>query len=111
MDTDKYRTKIRSRLAELQGRLEKVEDALNEPADQDLEDQAIELEDDEVLESVGFAGLKEISLLVDALARIDRGTYGVCSMCGQPISDERLDAVPFTMLCRNCAKAGPEAPA
>ena len=35
----------------------------------------------------------------DALARIDDGTYGVCSACGGPIGEERLEAVPYATLC------------
>jgi DnaK suppressor protein len=34
-----------------------------------------------------------------ALTRIDDGTYGVCSACGGPISEERLEAVPYATLC------------
>ncbi|WP_366141757.1 TraR/DksA C4-type zinc finger protein [uncultured Boseongicola sp.] len=83
---------------------------LDEPADPDLEDQAIELEDDEVLESVGRAGLKEIGLLNAALTRIEKGTYGICTKCGQDIADASLDAVPFALLCRECAKAVPQGP-
>ena len=68
MDYEKHKKKIQAQLAELEGRLEKVEAALDEPADQDLEDQAIELEDDEVLENIGRAGVKERNLLNAALA-------------------------------------------
>jgi DnaK suppressor protein len=38
----------------------------------------------------------------DALARIRHGTYGVCGVCKQPISKARLEAVPWTHLCREC---------
>lgn len=34
-----------------------------------------------------------------ALARIDAGTYGTCSACGQPIDELRLRAIPYTNLC------------
>jgi RNA polymerase-binding protein DksA len=34
-----------------------------------------------------------------ALARIDSGTYGLCSVCGGPIGEERLEAVPYATLC------------
>ena len=34
----------------------------------------------------------------DALARIKQGTYGVCEICKQPISEARLEAVPWTHL-------------
>jgi RNA polymerase-binding transcription factor len=37
-----------------------------------------------------------------ALARIKQGTYGVCEVCKQPISEARLEAVPWTHLCREC---------
>jgi len=38
----------------------------------------------------------------EALARIRRGTYGVCASCEEPISKARLEAVPWTRLCRAC---------
>jgi DnaK suppressor protein len=38
----------------------------------------------------------------EALARIRRGTYGVCELCKQPISKARLEVVPWTRLCREC---------
>ena len=38
----------------------------------------------------------------EALARIKVGTYGVCGVCKQPISEARLEAVPWTHLCREC---------
>jgi DnaK suppressor protein len=34
-----------------------------------------------------------------ALARIEDGTYGLCSTCGKPIAAERLEAVPYATLC------------
>jgi DnaK suppressor protein len=38
----------------------------------------------------------------EALARIKQGTFGVCEICKQPISQVRLEAVPWTHLCREC---------
>jgi len=38
----------------------------------------------------------------DALARINRGSFGVCEVCKQPISRARLEAVPWTRVCRDC---------
>lgn len=37
-----------------------------------------------------------------ALARIRKGTFGVCEVCGSPISRTRLEAVPWTRFCRDC---------
>jgi DnaK suppressor protein len=34
-----------------------------------------------------------------ALHRIDDGTYGTCVVCGRPIDEERLQAVPWATLC------------
>ncbi len=39
-----------------------------------------------------------------ALKRIDEGTYGICSNCGQPIAAERLEAVPWATLCIDCKR-------
>ena len=38
----------------------------------------------------------------EALARIERGTYGVCETCRQPIASARLKAVPWARHCRHC---------
>ena len=34
-----------------------------------------------------------------ALARIEDGTFGTCKACGRPIDEERLEALPWAMLC------------
>ena len=39
-----------------------------------------------------------------ALARMDSGTYGLCERCGQPIGDERLEALPAARLCMDCKR-------
>ncbi|MFN8232829.1 MAG: TraR/DksA family transcriptional regulator [Actinomycetota bacterium] len=41
-----------------------------------------------------------------ALARIDAGTYGICSRCGNPIPSERLEALPWAALCIDCKHRG-----
>jgi DnaK suppressor protein len=38
----------------------------------------------------------------EALARLERGTYGTCTRCGDPIAEARLAAMPFAELCRGC---------
>ncbi len=47
----------------------------------------------------------EITVLkqVDAaLRRIERGTFGVCLECEEPISNKRLEAVPWARYCIRC---------
>jgi RNA polymerase-binding transcription factor DksA len=34
-----------------------------------------------------------------AFQRLERGTYGICQVCGRPIGDERLEAMPATRFC------------
>ncbi len=43
--------------------------------------------------------LKQID---DALERLEEGAYGVCESCGLDIAEERLEAMPFSRLCRDC---------
>ncbi len=38
----------------------------------------------------------------EALTRLDQGCYGVCGECGESISEARLRALPFAVLCRDC---------
>lgn len=38
-----------------------------------------------------------------ALAKIDAGSYGFCDMCGGEIEEARLEALPATSLCIDCA--------
>ena len=103
VDVQKYETRLRDRLRELNERLEAIEDDLDEPADPDAEERATEREGDEVLENLGNAGLAEIKMIQAALARVEAGTFGVCAACGEPISEERLDVVPHAPRCRHCA--------
>jgi DnaK suppressor protein len=42
----------------------------------------------------------------EALGRIRQGTFGVCQICKQPVSKARLEAVPWTRLCRECKEHG-----
>lgn len=38
-----------------------------------------------------------------ALRKLDEGTYGTCEACGKPISEARLEAMPSTKHCIDCA--------
>ncbi len=43
-----------------------------------------------------------INKIREALERIEEGTFGVCEMCGDEISEARLKARPVTTLCIDC---------
>ena len=57
---------------------------------------------------------QELAKVEHALEKIEKGTYGMCDNCGQPIPPERLEALPQANLCLNCkaqqAKNGKVAP-
>jgi len=46
--------------------------------------------------------LREIN---DALHRIDTEMYGICLECEEPISQKRLDAVPWAKYCVTCQES------
>ena len=104
LDIPVRKAQLEARLTELDTRVHKIEDQLDDPVTRDWEDGAQEREGDEVLESMGLAGLKELELIRAALKRIDEGGYGICLKCGSDISEDRLDVVPLAALCRNCEK-------
>lgn len=102
---DARKAQLEARLSELSGRLYRIDDELDQPVSERFEDQATEREGEEVLEDLGAAGLREIRMIEAALDRIASGSYGACVRCEEPIGDERLDAVPHTPFCRDCAAA------
>lgn len=103
-DFEAREEQLRTRLAELMGRLHRIDDHLQEPPEKDWEDNAIESEMDEVLEGLGQVGKAEVQAIHAALQRIQSGKYGSCVRCGEDISEERLDVLPHTPLCQDCAR-------
>jgi DnaK suppressor protein len=45
---------------------------------------------------------KLIMKMQEAIKRIDDGVFGICDVCGGPISEKRLMARPVTTLCIDC---------
>lgn len=41
-----------------------------------------------------------------ALTKMDLGTYGTCERCGREIALERLEALPWAILCIDCKQKG-----
>jgi len=94
-------------LEELDDRLSKITDDVKhteKPLDKDFSEQAVETENDEVLDALGNTAREEVEKIRLALARIDAGTYGICLRCGEPIRKERLTALPYAKLCIHCAE-------
>ena len=45
---------------------------------------------------------KILQAIDEALVRIDKGVFGVCRDCGDPIAEARLNAIPWTRVCISC---------
>lgn len=52
---------------------------------------------------LGEAQRRQVSMIDAALGRIAQGEYGVCFDCGTEIEPRRLRALPFALLCTDCA--------
>jgi RNA polymerase-binding transcription factor DksA len=103
-DLAKTRARLEARLDSLRGRLAEIYETLREPEDDDLEEQAADLDDDEVLERLSLAGRTEVYLIESALKRMEDGTYGRCVDCGKAIAKKRLEALPEAERCLPCAQ-------
>lgn len=88
---------------EYRGRVEAIRRDLAGSHSPDSAEQAVERENDEVLEAL----LREAELALHAVEkareRVREGTYGRCSTCGAPIGDERLAVMPMAERCVQCA--------
>jgi DnaK suppressor protein len=49
--------------------------------------------------------MKLLREIADALHRIDTDTYGICPECDEPISEKRLNAVPWARYCVTCQES------
>ena len=45
---------------------------------------------------------KILQAIEEALHRMERGIYGICRDCGDPIAPARLEAIPWTRVCISC---------
>ncbi|MCG8611418.1 MAG: TraR/DksA C4-type zinc finger protein [Pseudomonadales bacterium] len=98
------RTQLIERRAELEKRLEAIKMDLGKPLDHDFAEQAVELENGEVLDVLGAEAESEIQQINHALIRMDEGLFGECQACGEPIAEARLKVRPFTSFCVKCAE-------
>ena len=107
MDTfTEIETNLRQRLAHLEQRVGDVEDDLRHthaPLEADFAEQAVSTENDDVLQALDSALRKEHSEIVAVLRRMEMGSYGFCTACGDSIPAQRLRAVPFARECIACA--------
>ena len=81
------------------------EETGDETQDQHLADAATAMHDRELDYGIADAEQELLEAIDAALARIEEGTYGTCTVCGRPIGEERLEALPWASLCIDDARA------
>jgi RNA polymerase-binding protein DksA len=61
--------------------------------------------DRKMLETIGSKDMKRMKLIDSAITRIEQGKYGLCMKCGKKIPRERLEAIPYALMCIECQSA------
>lgn len=78
---------------------------LEETSGKDSIDEAADVIDLKMLESMEMKEMQQLELIDAALNRIDTGKYGYCMKCGTEIPEGRLQAIPTAVLCVDCKSA------
>lgn len=100
----KIKKSLEERREVLMQRISRVKTGMQAEHSADWSEQAQERQNDEVLEAIGNESRNELTQINQALERMESGDYTHCSNCGEDISLKRLEAVPYTHRCINCAE-------
>lgn len=98
--------KLKQRRQELLDRLKKITSDVRhegEAIEADFAEQAVQRENDQVIDAIGGAARQELTQINVALARIESGDFGLCSECGKDIGVQRLEVLPYSTMCLACA--------
>ena len=117
IDTDRFRTilveereRVRAAIQNLQddhpGALDDEVEEISGSSDNHLGETATATLDREIDYSLEENSEQVLRAIDGALQRIEDGTYGTCTTCGQPISEERLEAIPYATECIDCRRKG-----
>ncbi|MGK0272097.1 MAG: DnaK suppressor protein [Cocleimonas sp.] len=90
---------------DLSKRLKKLSIDLSKSHSRDSSEQAIERENDEVINSLESETQDELQQVRTAINRIKQGSYLTCEKCNEVISTERLRVIPYTSFCLKCASS------
>ena len=75
------------------------------PITQNLDDQSILIENNDVIDELDRLERQELIKIDNALIRIKNGTYGRCIECGNQIEKKRIKALPYALVCIDCANS------
>jgi len=106
---DSLRHRLLARRASIIGRVTRTEDVLgqmedNQPASE-VEEEAQDLNQARLMAQLEERGRAEITAIDFAITRIERGEYGYCETCEEPIDVARLEVLPTARLCTTCAES------
>ena len=101
---DKVRQELSLKRDELRARIDKINQDYANPLNKDSSEQAIELENAEVLGVIQREARQELDQINKTLELIDRDEYGNCVDCGMPIPVKRLEIIPHATFCVKCAE-------
>ena len=104
MDTLRAQKRLQQMKTELEQRLRKLESDLKSGRSRDWEEQAQERENDDVLDALAAEAKLELDRIHGALHKIEDGSYGKCSKCGNSIEEKRLEAIVDAESCLECAQ-------
>ena len=104
LDQEQFIKKLIALKQEATHRINSIDrDIRHEGMTADWAEQATERENDVVLQSLGNTAQQELAMINSALKRIETGEYFNCSSCGEDIPPARLELLPFSSLCVDCA--------
>jgi RNA polymerase-binding protein DksA len=81
---------------------EDFENLVRDMDPKDLVDVAADDIDRKTLETLSTNDVKRLRLIDSALSRIKNERYGVCMRCNKKIPKERLEAIPYALMCIDC---------
>ncbi len=100
------KNKLLKRKQELEIELDNLyKEKVSDDQVQDTGDQAWSANEEELKISLQQAELEEYNMVIKALSMIEKGTYGTCIDCGQPIAEKRLMMYPNATRCLVCQEA------
>src|SRR5438093_10081934 len=103
INLEQIKQRLEAKRAELQENIKGLTEAHPRPVGaieasegpQDFEDIAVDFLETQQEQSLLVNEQALLTAVQRALERIEQGTYGTCVVCGQPIPEKRLEALPW----------------
>ena len=105
MNSQHARQVLLAAKAEIEARLERTHRHIHhrETASPNFHEQIVQTGNDAVVQVLEQEGRHELRQIEKALQRVDSGQYPWCVVCGKAIGQKRLQVLPWTTCCIDCA--------